>query len=66
MSIESFTDNPLGKLVIGVLTVINRITVMKKGDGEKTPLDTPTGTVITGLVVLGAAMLAVRIAAIVS
>lgn len=62
MSIESFVNNPLGKCLVGLLRLINSITVI----GGKSPLDTPKGTVVVGLVVLGLTLLAVRIAAIVS
>ena len=66
MTIESFVNSPLGKLVVGILTVIARITVIKTKDGEKTPLDTVHGTIIAGFVVLGLTLIFVRVAAIVS
>jgi len=65
VSIEKFIDSPLGKPIVGILTCIARITVRKTADGEKTPLDTPKGTVIAGILLLGATIIAVRIAAIV-
>ena len=66
MSIEKFVDSLPGKLVVGILTFIARITVIKTASGEKTPLDTPKGTIIAGVLILGATIIAVRIAATVS
>lgn len=66
MSIETFTDSIIGRPVVALLGCLASITVVPKGGKKVTPLDTPRGTVITGLVVLGASILAIRIAAIVS
>lgn len=67
MSIETFTDSPLGKLIVSFLTFLSRVTVMKRktADGkvvEKTPLDSLWGTVFAGVVVLCIVIVAIRIA----
>ena len=69
--IEAFVESPIGKLIVGILTPITRVTVMKSKDAqgkavEKTPLDTLQGTVIAGLVLLVVLVIAIRIAAVVS
>ena len=67
MSIDSFVGSPPGRLIVALLNgIINLITLPKWGAAKQTALDTPKGTIITGLIVLGALLLAVRIAAIVS
>ena len=69
--IEAFVQSPIGKLIVGILTPITRVTVMKGKDAqgktvEKTPLDTLNGTVIYGIVLTVILIAAVRIAAVVS
>jgi len=45
-----------------VLTIINRITVMKGKDGkEKTPLDSQIWTLGAGAIILGIALLIIRL-----
>jgi hypothetical protein len=66
MSIETFTNSLPGRPVVALLTFIAGITVISRGGKKVTPLDTPKGTVITGIAVLGAAIIAIRIVAIVS
>ena len=70
-TIEKIVGNPLGKLLVGLLTPLTRVTVMKSKNAqgqvvEKTPLDNLWGTVIAGVVLLGIIIVAVRIAAVVS
>ena len=63
MSIERFVESLPGRLFVAHLNgFINLITLFKYGGG-KTALDTPKGTIIAGLLILGATLLAVRIAA---
>ena len=64
--IEAFVESPIGKLIVGILTPITRITVMKSKDAqgkviEKTPLDTPGGTVKAGIVLLVLLVVLVRV-----
>ena len=64
--IEAFVVSPLGKIIVGILTPITRVTVMKSKDAqgksiEKTPLDNLNGTVVAGLVLTVALVVAVRI-----
>jgi len=66
MTIESFVNSPLGKLIVGFLTIIARITVIKTKDGEKTPLDTVHGTIIAGLVILAIAIIVIRVSYVAS
>ena len=65
MSIERFVESIPGRLVVGLLAgIISVITLPKWGENKATTaLDTPKGTIIAGLLILGAALLAVRIAA---
>lgn len=69
--IETFVESPIGKLIVGILTPITRITVIKSKDAqgkvvEKTPLDTLSGTVWGGIALLVVLVIAVRIFAMVS
>lgn len=64
--IEAFVESPIGKLIVGILTPISRITVMKKKNTEgkvveKTPLDTPSGTVWAGIILLVVLVVLVRV-----
>ncbi len=63
MSIDSFVASPPGRLIVAFLKAIINVITLYKYDGGKTALDTPKGTIIAGLLVLGATLLAVRIAA---
>jgi len=63
MSIESFTNSIPGRLVVSLLNgIISIITFYKYGD-NKTALDTPKGTIITGIIVLTLLVVAIRIVA---
>ena len=64
--IETFVENPLGKLTVAILTPFMRFTVRKTKDAqgkavEKTPLDTISGTVWTGIILLVASVIIIRI-----
>lgn len=66
MSIETFTSSIPGRLFVSLLKlIINIITMFKYGDG-KTALDTPKGTIIAGVILLGMLIAAIRIVAVAS
>ncbi len=64
-SIDRFVESIPGRLIVALLNAIIAVITVVKING-KTPLDTVQGTIITGLIVLGLAMVFVRVAAIVS
>lgn len=64
--IECFVESPIGKLIVGILTPITRITVMKTKDAtgkvvEKTPLDSLSYTVWAGIILTVVTVAIVRV-----
>jgi len=65
---ETFVDGGLGKLIVGILTPLTRITIRKSKDAqgkvtEKTPLDTISGTVWMGVGILIVSLVIIRVIA---
>ena len=61
-SIEGFIESPIGKPIVASLSFIAGITVIN----GKTFLESPHKTVVAGVLLTGAAIIGIRIAAVVS
>jgi len=64
--IVAFVESPIGKIIVGILTPIARITVMKSKDSagkvvEKTPLDSLSGTVWAGIIITVCLVVGIRL-----